>query len=319
MFAYALRRLLQTIPLFLIASMIIFWAITQLGDPLARLATCNTCDEADFQRLRDIYQLELSVPERWWSWFSDILFRFDFGEATSESFLPVWPLIFEKIRNTLMLAVPALILTVLVATSLAVWSALRQYKFSDYAITSFAFLGIALPTFVLGLGLQAFFLWLLAEYDIKPFFIQGKNSDTWLELVQSLVLPIITLSMVTIGGESRFGRSAMLEVLNSDYIRTARAKGLPERTVIFKHGLRNALVVFVTIWALDFAALLGGSVVTESVFQWPGLGRALLDAIFSQDIDLAMASIFFVSLMAVGFNLLADLIYGIIDPRIRYE
>ena len=137
--------------------------------------------------------------------------------------------------------------------------------------------------------------------------------------MQSLVLPIITLSMVTIGGESRFGRSAMLEVLHSDYIRTARAKGLPERTVIFKHGLRNALVVFVTIWALDFAALLGGSVVTESVFQWPGLGRALLDAIFSQDIDLAMAAIFFVSTLAITFNLLADLIYGIIDPRIRYE
>ncbi len=125
--------------------------------------------------------------------------------------------------------------------------------------------------------------------------------------------------MVTIGGESRFGRSAMLEVLHSDYIRTARAKGLPERTVILKHGLRNALVVFVTIWALDFAALLGGSVVTESVFQWPGLGRTLLDAIFSQDIDLAMAAIFFVSVMAIGFNLLADLLYGIIDPRIRYE
>lgn len=318
MFAFALRRLLQTIPLFLVASLIIFWAITQLGDPLANLFTCTTCDQSDFDRIRDIYELDKSVPERWVSWFTDVL-RGDFGEATSESFLPVWPIILEKIRNTAMLAVPALILTVLVATSLAVWSALHQYKFSDYAITSFAFLGIALPTFVLGLALQALFLWVLTKWDVKPFFIQGKHDETWLELVQSLTLPVITLSMVTIGGESRFGRSAMLEVLHSDYIRTARAKGLPERTVILKHGLRNALVVFVTIWALDFAALLGGSVVTESVFQWPGLGRTLLDAIFSQDIDLAMAAIFFVSVMAIGFNLLADLLYGIIDPRIRYE
>ncbi len=318
MFAYALRRLLQTIPLFLVASFIIFWAITQLGDPLARLATCNTCDESAFERIRDIYELDKSIPERWFSWFTDVL-RLEFGESTSESFLPVWPIIWDKVQNTIMLAVPALILTVMVATSLAVWSALRQYKPSDYLITSFAFLGIALPTFVLGLGLQALMLWVLSKWGFKPFFIQGKHNETWLELIQSLVLPIITLSMVTIGGESRFGRSAMLEVLHADYIRTARAKGLPERTVIFKHGLRNALVVFVTIWALDFAALLGGSVVTESVFQWPGLGRTLLDAIFSQDIDLAMAAIFFVSLLAIGFNLLADLLYGIIDPRIRYE
>jgi peptide/nickel transport system permease protein len=124
---------------------------------------------------------------------------------------------------------------------------------------------------------------------------------------------------VLVAGESRFGRAAMLEIKHSDYIRTARAKGLSERVVVLKHMLRNAMIPIVTVWALDASALLGGSVVTESIFAWPGLGRMLLDGIFEQDLDMTMAVVSSLALLAVLFNLLADILYGVLDPRIRHD
>ena len=139
------------------------------------------------------------------------------------------------------------------------------------------------------------------------------------DVIATHTLPVVTLMLVLLAGESRFQRAAMLEVLNSDYIRTARAKGLPRRTVIFKHAMRNAMIPLVTIWAIDFAALLGGSVVTESIFAWPGLGRLLIDAIFAADLNLTTGIIVLIASLVVVFNLLADLIYGVLDPRIRYE
>ena len=139
------------------------------------------------------------------------------------------------------------------------------------------------------------------------------------DLMASATLPIITLMLVSVASESRFQRAAMLEVIHSDYIRTARAKGLPERTVIFKHALRNALIPLVTIWAIDFAFLLGGSVITETVFAWPGLGRLLISSIFAQDIDVVMGITVLIGVTVIIFNLIADLLYGVLDPRIRYD
>ncbi|MFQ5949051.1 MAG: ABC transporter permease, partial [Acidimicrobiia bacterium] len=184
----------------------------------------------------------------------------------------------------------------------------------------FSFLGISMPTFFFGLLLQVFFVvWWQDWTGTKPFYATGMHTESFGDLISSLTLPVLTLMLVVVAGESRFERSAMLEVINSDYIRTARAKGLPPRTVIFRHALRNALIPLVTIWALDFAFLLGGSVITETVFAWPGLGRLLVGSIFAQDLDLVMAITMFIGIIVVAFNLIADLLYGVLDPRIRYD
>jgi peptide/nickel transport system permease protein len=162
-------------------------------------------------------------------------------------------------------------------------------------------------------------IWYLNATGNKFFFTSGMDRSTFVSYIQHATLPIITLSLISVAGESRFQRAATLEILNSDYIRTARAKGLPERTVIFKHALRNALIPLVTVWALDFAALLGGSVITETVFSWPGLGLQFITALTAQDLDLMMAVTMITIILTVSFNLMADLLYGVLDPRIRYD
>jgi len=319
MLAYATRRLAATIPLLLIGTFIVYWLVSQIADPLGRLATCNTCDQSAYDRLIELYDLDQSVPVRYTNWISGAVTG-DFGVAPSQGEIPVADIFWERAKNSAIIAVPAFMLVASMALLLGVFSAIRQYKPSDYAITSVSFLGIAFPTFFLGVVLQIFWgIWWPDWTGTKPFFITGKHTGSLLELVQSATLPIITLATVFVATESRFARASMLEVINSDYIRTARAKGLSERRVILRHGLRNAMIPIVTLWALDFAALLGGSVVTESVFAWPGLGPLFLTALGGQDLNLMMAIVLFASVLAIVFNLLADLLYGVLDPRIRYD
>lgn len=318
MFAYAARRLLATVPLFLLATLAVFWLVNEVGDPRDRLATCATCDQSAYDDLVELYNLEDPVPVRWANWLGAAVTG-DMGEAISQGNEPVMGIVRERAKNTALIAVPAFLLTVVVALGMSVWSAIRQYRASDYFMTGVSFIGIAIPTFVLGLALQTVMLWSLKYWDLKPFYVSGMRDDSLLEFFRSSAMPIFTLAFISIGAEARFGRAAMLEVIGSDHIRTARAKGLAERTVIMKHALRNGLVTFVTVWALDFAALVGGALITETVFNWPGLGRLLIGSLFAQDIHLAMAAIFFISGLAIVCNLLADLLYGVIDPRIRFD
>lgn len=317
MLAYATRRILATIPLLFVGTFIVYWMTAQVANPLASLALCNTCDQSAYDRIIDLYDLDTPVTVRYFIWMGNALTG-DFGVATTQGEQAINDFFWERVWNSAMIAIPAFILIAIVALVLGVYSAIRQYKMSDYVITGVAFLGIAFPTFFLGLVLQVFWGdWWQDWTGTKPFFITGKHNETPLELIQSITLPIVTLATVFIATESRFARASMLEVINSDYIRTARAKGLSERKVIFRHGLRNAMIPIVTLWALDFAALLGGSVITESVFAWPGIGPLFLTALSGQDLNLMMAIVVFTSVLAIGFNLIADLLYGALDPRIR--
>lgn len=320
MLAYATRRLLLAIPLTIVASVIVFVMVATIRDPLAELRqSCPTCDESAYDRLIDLYDLDQDVfPQRYISWLGDTVTG-DFGTATSQGERPVTEIFFERAQNTLLMAIPAFIIMALLATVLSVYSALRQYSFGDYLVTGVSYLGIALPTFFFGLTLQVFWgIWWPDWTGTKPFWTSGLHDENLGQLIGSLTLPIITLNLVLLAGESRFGRAAMLEVRNADYIRTARAKGVPERRVVFKHMLRNAMIPLVTVWALDFSALLGGSIVTETIFSWPGIGLLLVSAIGSADVDLVMIIVVFFAVLAVVFNLLADLAYGWLDPRIRY-
>lgn len=324
MFAYVARRLLVTVPLLIVATFIVFWLVSTVSDPRNRFAANPAIDTPEERaaveaRLNELYGLDDPIPVRWVNWMVDAGTG-DLGTSTSQGENPVSGIFWKAAKNSAYVAVPAFIITALFAIILGVFSAIRQYSVPDYFITGLSFVGLAFPTFFLGLLLQIFWnLWWPDWTGTKPFFVFGLNNDTLLDTIRSCALPVMTLAAVGIAAESRFARASMLEVTNSDYIRTARAKGLSERRVVFRHALRNAMIPVVTLWALDFAALLGGSVITETVFGWPGLGPLFLTALGSQDVDLMMAIVLFTAFLTVTFNLIADVLYGILDPRVRYE
>ena len=294
-----------------------------IGAKISGVDLDATLDEATldaiYQAVIDQHDLDTPPALRYFKWIGNAVTG-DLGTSSTQGDNSINSFFWDRAWNSAMIAVPAFILTAVVALVLGVYSAIRQYKASDYVITGLSFLGIAFPTFFLGIVLQVFWGdWWQDWTGTKPFYVTQKHDETFLQLIQSATLPIVTLATVFIATESRFGRASMLEVINSDYIRTARAKGLSERRVIFRHALRNAMIPIVTLWALDFAALLGGSVITESVFAWPGIGPLFLTALGSQDLNLMMAIVMFSSLLAIGFNLIADLLYGVLDPRIRFD
>jgi peptide/nickel transport system permease protein len=319
MLAYVTRRIVSTIPLLLIATFIIFWLVSVSNDPRNALALCQGCDQSAYERLEELYNLDQTIPARYVGWLGDVVSG-DLGVAVSINNFPVTEIMGDRIVATARLAVPAFLLIAVTAVILGVYSAVKQYSLGDYLVTGFSFFGISMPTFFFGLLLQVIFaVWWQDWFGLKPFYATGIHIDGFWDTISSHTLPVVTLMLVIVAGESRFERAAMLEVINSDYIRTATAKGLPRRRIIFKHALRNALIPLVTIWALDFAALMGGSVITETVFSWPGLGRLLISSVFAQDLDLVMAITMFFGVLVIFFNLLADLLYGILDPRIRYD
>jgi peptide/nickel transport system permease protein len=317
--AYAVRRILSTIPVLVAATFLVFVLVSAANDPLARLATCTNCGQAAYDRIIELYDLDQPIPVRFVNWIAGAI-RGDLGTAASMGDQPVAPVLLERAWNTALLAVPAFVVIAITAVVLSVISAVRQYSLGDYLVTGGSFLGISMPTFFFGLLLQvAFGVWWQDWTGTKPFYVTGMHLDGFADYLASATLPIFTLALVIIATESRYGRASMLEVVNADYIRMARSKGLPERTVIFRHALRNAMIPIVTLWALDFAALLGGSVITETIFAWPGLGQLLVNSLTAQDLDLVMGVVMLIAVLAIGFNLLADLFYGILDPRVRYD
>jgi peptide/nickel transport system permease protein len=317
---YAIRRLLLAIPVIIFSTMIAFTAVALSVDPLAQLATCTDCSPQARQVIIERHGLDQSIPERYVGWLGDAV-RGDLGISTSQGQRPVRSILPDRMVNSLMLAVPAFFLTAIVALILSVWSALRQYKPDDYAITAFSYLGLALPTFFFGIVLQQFWgIWFPQWTGLRPFRVQGFTDFQSLgQFLSYATLPIVTLAIIFVAGQSRLGRATMLDLKNADFIRTARAKGASEGLVVRRHLVRNAMIPISTVWALDAAALLGGAVVTESIFSWPGLGRLLIGSIFAGDTDLMMAVVVVIAILTVAFNLIADLTYAWLDPRIRYD
>ena len=320
MLAYSLRRILQAIPIAVLATAITFFAVTlAAGDPRADLAAqCPTCDQSAYDRLAELYDLDTPVPLRYFNWLGDLVTG-DLGTSTSQGERPVNEIFWERFQNSLILAIPSFFIMATLALLLSVYQALRQYSIGDYLLTGVTYFGLSMPTFFFGLVLQSIVIAVNNRWGFKPFYTQGLRLDSIPEFLASITLPVFTLILILVAGESRYGRASMLEIKNADYIRTARAKGLSERRVVFRHMLRNALIPLVTIWALDFGGLLSGAVVTESIFSWPGLGRLLIEGIFGRDLDVVMAVVTTLAVLAVVFNLLADLLYGLLDPRIRLD
>lgn len=325
MWAYLLRRALAGIIVLLVLSFGVFILVALSGNPLAALQATPGISRATITAAA--VQLHLNEPllNRYWGWLAGLL-RGSFGYSYTGQ--PVGPQIAQRLLVTVKLVVPAVILSVLLGVIVGVISAVRQYKPVDHVSTGLAYLFFSTPVFVLALLLKDFL-----AVDVNRavghtiLFTVGESTPgitgTWnvfVNEVEHAVLPVITLALVTYATWSRFQRAAMLDVLNADYIRLARAKGLSPRRVLFVHALRNALIPVVTVVAIDFAALIGGALVTEIVFSWDGMGQYLYNALTgaeSPDVYAVSGWLMVAGTAVVVFNILADLVYGLLDPRIR--
>ncbi|PZA07496.1 ABC transporter permease [Meiothermus sp. Pnk-1] len=313
---YFAHRLLSSIPLLLGVS-ILLYAVLHLapGGPLDVYADNPSVSPEALKNLERELGLDQPVPIQYLHWLKALV-QGEWGYSI-RSGRPVTLDISERIGPTLILGGTAFVLALLVALPLGILSALRRYSTVDYTFTFLSFLGISMPIFWLALMLQALFavrLHLLPSAGLETIG-DGSLPDR----LRHLILPACILAVANIASWGRFVRSSMLDVLGLDYIRTARAKGLSERVVTYRHALRNALVPVVTVVALDFAGILSGAVVTETIFAWPGMGRLFIEAMNGRDYPVLMALLMIGSLALILTNILTDLVYSLIDPRIRYE
>ena len=313
---YLVRRLLQMIPLLFGISIIMFALIQAApGGPEAIfLESGRFIDPTIIESYRHRLGLDQPVYIQYFKWLG-AAFTGDFGLSFSTS-RPVTSMILERLPATLELMLTAFIIAALIAIPLGIFSAVRQYSLLDYLGTSFSFLGIAMPVFWFGLILQLIFSVSLGWLPTSGRVTVG-DANLW-DQIRHLILPGIVLSLLYIAGWSRYMRSSLLSVIRKEYILTARSKGLRERYIIWVHAVKNALIPVVSVMALDLAGLFSGAVITETVFAWPGIGRLFIQSTFSRDYPLMMGILMMGSFMVVFFNLLADLVYAWLDPRINY-
>jgi len=313
MLAYALRRLLATIPVMAIVALMVFSLLYLTpGDPAVVLAG-EQASEADIARLRTAMALDKPYAERFLLWVGGVL-RGDLGVSVFSN-RPVTELIVQRLEPTIALTLGALLIAVLLAVPLGTLAAWRSGGALDRAVMGFAVFGFSIPVFVLGYLLIILFS---MHWDILP--VQGYRPIAYGigPFLEHLALPALSLGIVNAALIARITRASMLDVLNQDYMRTARAKGLSTPRILIRHGLRNAAVPIVTIIGIGFAMLISGVVVTETVFNIPGLGRLTVDAILRRDYPVIQGVILVFSLTYVVVNLLVDLSYGLFDPRIRH-
>jgi len=323
MFTYLARRLLQVIPTLFVISLILYGLLAlKPGDPIDEMRRGNPgFTQQDYDRLRKFYGLDRPWYVRYWRWLGRAI-QGDFGPSRQFG-RPAAAYVFQyRLPNTLLLSGISLLLAFFVAVPTGVVSALYQHSLLDYGVTVVNFIGVSLPIFWLGIMLIYVFAVLLHGFLPAGGMTTPGITGGWAVLgdrLRHLILPVTALSSLQLAQWTRFMRSSMLEVINLDYIVTARAKGLAERRVTYHHAVRNAILPLITLMGLSVPLLFSGAILTETVFNWPGMGRAIFNAILVNDFNVAMVSLMFISLLVVAFNLLADLAYAVADPRIRYD
>jgi peptide/nickel transport system permease protein len=333
MLAYAIRRVLISIPVLFGSSILVFIIGKLLNDPLEPLKLRNppvpkATIDAEAHRL----WLDRSWPEQYWLWLKGLLLHGNFGppvHATdnigSELNTALWV--------TVRLVVVAVIIAVILAVVTGVISAVRQYSAFDYTSTFFGFLFFSMPVFWFAALLKSAGIWFnqnvsgtetfatIGDRSVLIGNVNFSDAGFWSQfgdIAGHMVLPVITLGLAGYAAWTRFTRASMLEVMNSDYVRLARAKGLSSRKVLVRHALRNALIPLTTVTALDIAALLSGAIITETVFQWHGMGYLFGNGLRNSDVYLLMGWLLITATIVIVFNLIADLLYGVLDPRIRH-
>jgi peptide/nickel transport system permease protein len=313
MFAYIVRRVLATIPVMAVVALFVFSLLyIAPGDPAAVIAGDQATPE-DVERIRQSLGLDRPYLVRFGAWVFDIL-RGDLGVSIFTN-LPVSLMIKQRLEPTLSLMVVTLILAVSIAVPMGVIAAARVGTFIDKFVMAFAVLGFSVPVFVVGYVLAYIFALELEWLPVQGYTPFANGFFPWIE---NLILPAVALGSVYIALIARITRASMLEVLQQDYIRTARAKGAGQRSILFLHALKNAAVPIVTVIGIGIALLIGGAVVTESVFAIPGLGRLTVDAILRRDYPVIQGVVLLFSFTYVLVNLLIDILYTLFDPRIRY-
>lgn len=312
--AYFTRRMIGAVPLLIGIAVISFLFMHAMpGGPTTMLARNSRMTAQQLENVKRSMGLDQPVPVQLGRWLVNVV-RGDLGLSFTQ-FRPVTQIIGERVGPTLRLVGVAIVLSIVLALGAGLLSALKRYSWADNVITAVSFIGLAMPVFWLGLMLQLLFSvqlgWLPAADMTKG---NGPLDDA-----RHILLPAFTLAFGTVASWSRYVRSSMLETINLDYIRTARAKGLTYRLTVTRHALRNALIPFVTVVAIDIPLFLTGAVVTETIFSWPGLGRLFFDALRARDYPVLMGLLVYSAVLIVLFGILADLIYAVLNPRIRYR
>jgi peptide/nickel transport system permease protein len=316
---YLLRRLIISVPTLLLISVVVF-AILALapGDPLAGLALNPNIPPEVRENIRRSLGIDQPWPVRYVKWLMAML-QGDFG-ISFFSRAPVIDLIKERLPNTLAVLGVAYVLSILLAIPIGVISAVRRYSIFDHAVTTFAFMGFSVPTFFTGLLLIMLFSiklqWLPFIYDST---LQVRDPGSLIAQLKQSIMPIAVLALFETATLARYVRAEMLEHLPLDYVRTARAKGLAESLVVTRHALRNSLIPVVTLIALGVPTVFTGAIITETIFRVPGIGQLLVRAVLESDTPIVMAVTFIYAVLVVLFNLIADVLYAFLDPRIRYS
>ena len=309
---YLVRRLLVAVVSLIAISMVVYGILALApGDPLAGFATNPNVPPELRQRIRASMGLDDPIPVQYARWASSYVQGDWMVSYTAK--VPVRDYVLSRIPVTLTITGSAFLISILVAVPIGVISAIKQYSLFDQAATTFAFLGFSLPTFFSGILMILLFSVTLGWFD---FVYDSRVSGFWPNVKQS-IMPIAVLGLAGAAQLTRFVRASMLEVISQDFVRTARAKGLREAVVVRGHAMRNAMIPVVTILALQIPELFGGAIITEQIFRVPGIGRALIDGIYSKDVPVVMAITFGIAILVVVFNVVADILYAVLDPRIR--
>jgi peptide/nickel transport system permease protein len=322
MLTYIVRRILYSIPVLFFSTFFSFLFVSYAGNPLALLKANPRVPPHTFAVLKVQEHLNKPVVVRYFYWLHDV-----FTQKLGKSLVtlqPIWPQITRTMGHTAQFIIISECLALILGVAVGIYSAIRQYSVFDYLFTTVSFLGFAMPTFWLALLLQISFTDIYLHWNLRIFYTSGLNTvpggPAWsLDRMQHLALPVLTLLIISFALYSRFMRASMLDVINSDYVRTARAKGVSEWRVVMRHVFRNALIPVVTVAALNFGALLGGAIVTETVFSLDGIGYWFIQALNARDLYEVMAYLLITAIAIVVFNLIADILYGFLDPRIRYD
>jgi peptide/nickel transport system permease protein len=341
---YIVRRLLQGIPLLFIISIVLFILMMNMGDPIATMGGRRATRPADRLRLERQLGLDKPIYTQYLYWLigndwtkTDLdgdgiaetpgerrgVVRGDFGYSLVNRGKPVIEVIGDRLPNTLILMVASELLIIIGALAVGIYSALRQYSFLDHAITALSFIGYSMPIFFVALISMYIFAVMFKRWGLPYLPTVGmfdpQVGKTTSQVLLHMVLPVLSISVISLAAYSRYIRSTMLEVMSQDYIRTAKSKGLARRDIIFIHALKNASLPIVTVVGLDLPLLLGGAVVTEQIFAWPGMGRLFLDHVTRSDLPVVMGILMLISFAVVIFQIITDITYAWLDPRIRYD
>lgn len=320
MYQYILRRILVSIPMLIVISMLLF-TLVQLAPGDAFTGQLDPNQDAEYYaELRERFGLDKHPVQQYFAWAGNFI-QGEMGISFRHR-LPVSDMIAERIGNTVFLAVTALLITYSLAIPLGVYSAQHPYSKADYTLTGLAFVGISMPSFFAGLLLIYFFSFSFGWFPYSGTVTAGagyEGLEAFFDRLYHTILPAMTLAIISIASYTRYTRSSVLQAKTQDYVRTAFAKGVPSNIVLRKHVLRNALLPLVTLFGLDVGLLMSGAVITETIFSYPGLGQLLVESIINRDYPIMMGVTMILATFVLLGNLLADILYAIVDPRIRYD